>query len=130
MTVDRNGRAVKVQDTPQIEAWRTAGFRSKTEMLYAEHLSGLCRVGKVKLFRYEPVRFRLGKGVTYTPDFQVILPDGSVEYHEVKGAFIREDARVKFRVIATVYPELTFELVQWRNGYWMVVEHHAGRAHG
>lgn len=43
------------------------------------------------------------KGVSYTPDFVVMLASGEIELHEVKG-YWRDDARAKTRVAAEQLP--------------------------
>lgn len=52
---------------------------------------------------YEAIRLRLADGAWYMPDFRVIMPDGTEEYHEVKG-FWREAARVRIKVAAEHHP--------------------------
>lgn len=44
--------------------------------------------GKISEWMYEPETFEfpVKRGSKfYTPDFKVFMPDGTVEYHEVKG---------------------------------------------
>lgn len=46
---------------------------------------------------------RLADNTFYTPDFMVLLQDGSIEYHEVKGSWKapnQEDSKVKIKVAA------------------------------
>lgn len=59
-------------------------FRSGWEISYAKHLDLLVMAGEIKSWRFEPERF-LWQGGSYLPDFEVTLPNGKVEYHEVKG---------------------------------------------
>ena len=79
-----------------VHEYRGVRFRSKTEMLYAQHLDGLHR-----RWVYEGVTFKLADGLRYTPDF-VVLADERPEFHEVKG-FWRDDAKAKFKVARTLY---------------------------
>lgn len=70
---------------------------NKTEEWYYKNVL-LLRDG-VQRIEYEGIRFQLANGSTYTPDFYVLLSDGTVEIHETKG-FWREDDRVKIKVAA------------------------------
>lgn len=60
------------------------------------------------VIRYEPIKLRLADRTYYTPDFLVIRGDGAVVFHEVKGGFWEDDARVKIKVAAETYPEFVF----------------------
>src|SRR5687767_11885760 len=68
------------------------GSMNKTEAAYCEHLKLRKLAGEITEFWYEAVTFKLtegtpdGKpGIRYTPDFLVMLIDGTMECHEVKG---------------------------------------------
>jgi hypothetical protein len=78
-------------------------LKNQTERDYWEHLRARLVAGEIVDFRYEALTFRLGHDCRLTPDFLVLLPDGRAEFHEVKG-FCEEDAKVKLRVFATLYP--------------------------
>ncbi len=52
---------------------------------------------------FEAIKLRLAAKTHYTPDFAVLLADGSFELHEVKG-FWREDARIKIKIAAEKFP--------------------------
>lgn len=71
------------------------------------------RAGLVTWYGFEAITLKLAADVRYTPDFLVIrpFPEGSrVEVYEVKG-HMRDDARVKLRVAASLYPWIQFYLV-------------------
>lgn len=68
---------------------------------------------------HESVRFAIGNGVTFAPDWPA-WKDGRLRFYEVKGAFIREDAIVKLKCFATQYPEHELWLYQWKGGDWIV----------
>lgn len=74
-----------------------------TEERYAAHLELRRRVGEIEWFKFEGLKLRLAKDTFYTPDFFVMLPDGTLEVHEVKG-FWEDTARVKIKVAAEMYP--------------------------
>jgi len=95
---------------------------NQTERVYALILEAAKRNGALRSWRYECVTLKLADGVRYTPDFLVIRGDGTAEFHEVKGGFIRDDARVKLRVAARQFPEFVFQLAQCTRGQWTVTE--------
>lgn len=80
-----------------------AGAMNKTEAAYAEYLEARLRAGEVAWFKFEGVKLRLADSTFYTPDFAVMLADGSMELHEVKGHW-QDDARVKIKVASSLYP--------------------------
>ena len=80
-----------------------AGAMNNTEAEYARLLDARKHAGDVAWWKFEGLRLRLGDGCGYTPDFSVMLQDGSMECHEVKG-FWRDDARAKIKVAADQYP--------------------------
>ena len=79
------------------------GSMNKTEKAYADHLSVLQAAGEILWHSFEGMKFRLADNTFYTPDFAVMMPDGQIEIHEVKG-FWQDDARVKIKVAASLYP--------------------------
>lgn len=76
------------------------------------------RAGEIVSYRFEAIKLRLADRTTYTPDFAVVLLDRRVAFVEVKGGFVREDAAVKLKIAAELYPEFTFTLAQWSKGQW------------
>lgn len=74
-----------------------------TEKAYAEELRLRQLAGEVVWYEFEAVSFRIGEGAHYKPDFLVMLADGSMECHEVKG-FWAEAARVRIKVAADRFP--------------------------
>lgn len=82
---------------------RVPGEMNKTEAAYAEHLEARKLAGEIAAYWFEAIKLRLADNTTYTPDFFVMLPNGLLECHEVKG-FWRDDAKVKIKVAADKYP--------------------------
>lgn len=82
---------------------RTSGEMNKTEALYASHLDKLQAAGDIAAWWFEVVTFRIAPDCRYTPDFLVMMPDGIIEVHEVKG-FWEDDALVKIKVAAQMFP--------------------------
>ena len=83
---------------------------NKTEAEWATLLTARKQAGDVLWFAYEAVTLKLAEGVRYTPDFLVMLADGELEIHEVKG-FWKEAAKVKIKMAAELFP---FRFVAWR----------------
>jgi hypothetical protein len=89
-------------------------FRSKLELAYANHLFGLRHTGEIESYKYEAVTFRLGHDLRYTPDFMVDInaqAEQSIEFHEVKGPFMRANGRTKLLACAAAFPMFRFYLV-------------------
>lgn len=80
-----------------------SGEMNKTEAAYDTHLWALRHAGEVQWHKFEAVKLRLADSTFYTPDFAVLAADGVMEMHEVKG-FWQDDARVKIKVAASLYP--------------------------
>jgi len=100
------------------------GSMNKTEAAYAQHLELLKRAGEVAWYRFEGVKLRLADNTFYTPDFAVMLADGTMECHETKG-FMQDDANVKIKVAAESYP-FKFWIIRARakklGGGWLCQE--------
>lgn len=81
-----------------------SGTMNKTEALYeATVLKPALIAGKVQWYKFEYINLRLADRTFYQPDFAVMASDGVLEMHEVKG-FWQDDARVKIKVAADLYP--------------------------
>jgi hypothetical protein len=90
---------------------------NKTEARYVdEKLWPNIQAEEIKRYRFEKVKRSLsieGAACWYTPDFEVINKDNGIEYHEIKGAYITEDALIKFKTAMATYPEYDWLLWQW-----------------
>lgn len=94
---------------------------NKLEARYATYLQTLKIAGEIEDFRYEDIKLRLAaQKCWYTPDFFVVY-DTHFEFHETKG-FWHDDARVKIKVAASLYPWMTFKAIQEKRGQWVVEE--------
>jgi len=80
-----------------------AGAQNKTELAYEEFLKRLVQAGQVAWFKFEGVKLRLADNTFYTPDYAVMLTNGQMEMHEVKG-FWQDDARAKIKIAAAMFP--------------------------
>ncbi len=104
----RHGRGTK----------RIPGTMNKVEAKYAAHLDGLQRAGEIEWFKFEGVTLKLAPDCRLTVDFFVMLNDGTLEAHDVKGTkrkmssgmavgytyFAEEDAIIKIRTAAELFP--------------------------
>ncbi len=79
------------------------GTLNKTERAYEALLKEWQHLGIVAWFKFEGVKLRLADNTFYTPDFAVMLANGQMELHEVKG-FWQDDARAKIKIAADMYP--------------------------
>ena len=87
------------------------GIDSRYEARYLKVLEDKKYLGHVRSFYLKPGSFRLGSGCHYEPDFLVISADGTVEYHEVKGATrFAAKSMTKIKAAAHQYPDLRFVL--------------------
>ena len=78
--------------------------------------------GLILWHKFEPLKLRFADNTFYTPDFAV-LPASTrvIELHEVKG-FWRDDARVKIKVAASLFPFRFIAVTLHKRGGWMVKE--------
>lgn len=103
-------------------------FRSKTEARYAARLDALVLRKEIVRWSYEPITLTIGaelggRGARYTPDFAVWEPGSSVlQLHEVKGAYVREAARVRFLAAAQQYHCFRWFWCVWKGGQWVIEE--------
>lgn len=81
-----------------------AGTMNRTEEAYAAFLELRKRAGEIAWYRFEGIKLRLADKTFLTVDFAVMLSDGQLEMHDVKGGPIQEDALVKLKVAAEAYP--------------------------
>lgn len=79
------------------------GRQNKTEAAYGDYLELRRRAGEVAWFKFEAIKLRLADLTFYTPDYFVMLTNGELEVHEVKGHW-EDDARVKIKVAASLFP--------------------------
>lgn len=100
-----------------VRAAHEPGRMNKLETQYAAHLEILKRAGTLVDWRFEPVRLTLAPRTTYTPDFMVITTALHIWFVEVKGHW-EDDARVKIKMAAELFPWFTFFAVTQKRGDW------------
>jgi hypothetical protein len=79
------------------------------------------RAGEIVSYKYEPIKLRLADNTYYIPDFEVVYQghdEQFVQFHEVKGGFIRKMGWTKLKIAADLYPEFSFMLCQCIKGEW------------
>lgn len=94
---------------------------NRTEAAYGEYLLARMVDGDLVWFEFSPMKFRLADRSWYTPDFIVMRPGGELEAHEVKG-HMEDDAAVKLRVFARLYPMFRLFLVRRAKHTWKITE--------
>ena len=98
----------------EIRQWESM---NKTEKAFYDELNIWRCSGAIRWFRFEPMKLRLAKATFYTPDFGVLQLDRTFEFYEVKG-FWRDDARVKIKCAAALFPFFTFTAVTKSKEGW------------
>lgn len=113
------GSAVRAwQATPAKGAARSMTM-NKTEAAYEQMLAFRKHAGEIVWYGFESMTFKLADRTRYTPDFPVMLADGSIEIHEVKGGYVRDDGWAKLKIAASLFP-FRFLKCQLSKGAWTV----------
>jgi hypothetical protein len=95
---------------------------NSTEKLYAAELDWLKREGTVKAWWFEDIRLKLANRTTYTPDFCVWYSDEKVQFVEIKGRILQDDASVKFKWARKEFPMWEFVMLRRESGLWVPVK--------
>jgi hypothetical protein len=90
---------------------------NKTEQMFALRLEGEMQGHQIRWFEYEPIKLKLARKCFYTPDFGVFFRDATFGLYEVKG-FWRDDARVKIKTAARLFPFFRFWAVTKTKEGW------------
>lgn len=108
----KRGRGVRRRHQP--------GTMNGLEREYSLYLDVLKARGEILAWWFEGVKLKLADKCYYTVDFLVMLPDGTLEGREVKGAkkkpngeegyWVEDDAKVKIKIAAEMFP-FTFRIV-------------------
>ncbi len=91
---------------------------NKLERAYSEVLQLRLLAGEIRAWRYEAMTLKLAPDTRLTVDFLVTF-DTHLELMEVKG-FMREDAWIKLKLAAELFPEFGFALVTREAGAWVI----------
>ena len=90
------------------------GKMNKSEEAYARQLEAMKHLNQIRRWVFEPFKLRLADRTFYEPDFMVVKNE-HIEIHEFKGHW-EDDARVKVKVAAELFPEFLFVGVTMRKG--------------
>lgn len=100
------------------------GEMNKLEAAYDVYLKDQISNGELLWHKFEGLKLRLADNTFLTVDFFVMTKDYELQAHDVKG-FIMEDAKVKMKVAASIYP-FRFFIVRAKpkkdGGGWKVEE--------
>ena len=103
---------------------------NKTEGAYADVLEARRIVGEIQSWTLHGITITLAPGCRYTPDFLVVLPDGSREAIEIKACdangrvLAKDDSIVKLKT-AAADPRYRYPWIRWklagrhRDGSWV-----------
>lgn len=100
---------------------KAPGAMNGWERKYSATLEARKQTGEILWWAYEAVKLKLADKTYLTPDFVVMLADGAIEFHEVKG-FMRDDAAVKLKVAANKFPFIFRLITQGRDKTWSITE--------
>jgi len=90
---------------------------NNSERKYSELLAIRKIAGEIELWKYEAIKLRLADKTYFIPDFFVMLSNLRLQFHEVKVKWkvkgkekvhYEDDARVKIKVAAEMYPMFQF----------------------
>lgn len=89
---------------------------NRTEAAYGVVLEASKRAGAIREYHFQALTLKLGDDCRYTPDYLVVRDDWTLELHEVKG-FMRDDALVKLKVCARLFPFRVFVVKKLGGGF-------------
>lgn len=107
------------------------GEMNKTEARYSAYLDLQKRAGLILWYAFEAIKIKLAPNTFFTPDFAVVDQDLFFQIHEVKGttkrtlstgerverAFTRDDALVKLKNAARLFPWRFFLVYETQRGW-------------
>ena len=101
-------------------------FDSQLEVDFAGELEIKKATREISEWHYHPLRFRIGKNVTYTPDFLTAEPStcdwaDRFTIYEVKGSWESKnarDSRTRLQVAAYMYQFFSWQAVTREKGIW------------
>lgn len=98
---------------------QNASGLNKLEQSFKEYLG--VNLGPLVPILDQCITLKIANGCRYTPDFIARGQMGRLGAYEVKG-FMRDDAAVKLKVAASLYPWIKFHLVSRKKGAWLIQE--------
>lgn len=106
------------------------GVMNRSEDHYASDILEVRLAGGLIVYwGFEQIKFRLGCGAWYTPDFFVVRSDARIEIQEYKGHW-EEAARVRIKAAASDFPWFQFLAITKPRGlriyeYEIIKSHHS-----
>lgn len=102
---------------PRAQKRRQPGEMTKTESRYAEVLEGMKLRGEIQEWAFEVERLVIAKNTQWTPDFRVIMADGTIVFVEVKPSGYKnipnqDKNTVKLKVAAELHPYIFWRAVE------------------
>ncbi len=89
------------------------GVMNQTEIAYAETLEQRKIAGEIEQWHFESVTFKIAENCRYSPDFDVLLTSGEMEFVDAKGGGpIDEKSIVKIKCAAEKFPQFRFVMEQ------------------
>ena len=76
---------------------------NKTKAANSATLNARLHAGEVVWFKFEGVKLWFANNTFHTPYFVVMLTDGALETHKVKG-YWQDDALTKIKIVGDLYP--------------------------
>jgi hypothetical protein len=119
MTIDEYRREVG-QAEPIKKPVHVPGTMNRLERAFAIHLDGMKSDALVAQWWFERMTFKLADDCRYTPDFVATVADGSIHAYEVKGPHVRDDARVKYKTAAEMFPFIRWHWCTQLDGQWTI----------
>ena len=83
------------------------------ERKHAAMLDRLDKLDFIQCWFFEQFKLKIGHNCWWLPDFMLIGQTGYVQFHEIKGQYIREDSVIKFKAAQDKYPFFGFEMWQY-----------------
>ena len=74
--------------------------------------------GKFRKIGIQDMTLKLGDNCRFTPDFRTIDEDGHITFWDVKGGHTWEDAIIKNKAAARLFPEFRFVITKLEKGRW------------
>lgn len=99
-----------------------SGKMNKTEREYSQYLDALMACGDVLWWKFDAVNLRLADNLHYRVDFLVMLANGSLEGHEVKGGHAFDDSIVKLKMANELYPWPFYLVKKKKGGGWNITK--------
>ncbi len=95
-------------------------YKNKWERNYAQHLDLRKYMKEIQSYRYEGLAFRLAANTYLHPDFLVVIPNGRMEIHEVKGRKT-EKWWSRWKIAKEMFPWFTWRVFRIEKGQWVEI---------